>query len=106
MHCMYFFKYLLLYSQAKIKQTMYIVMMTKEGSTKIINFVTPGAGVLMLGPGHISHYSEYVCISHFNEYVVSSILSIYSTLVAIMMLLSYTIVDFHLFYDGTVDIQI
>ena len=62
-----------------------------------------GAGVLMLGYGHISHYSEYI---------VSSILSIYSTLIAIvlrdyMTLLSYTmIVDFHLFYDGAVDIQI
>ena len=72
-------------------------MMTKEGSTKIINFMTPGTGGLMLWSGHISHNSEYV---------VSSILSIYSTLIAIMMLLSYTIVDFHLFYDGTVDIQI
>ena len=59
--------------------------------------MTPGVGVLMLGHDHISHYSEYV---------VSSTLSIYSTLVAIMMLLSYTIVDFHLFFDGTVDIQI
>ena len=72
-------------------------MMTKEGSTKIVNFMTPGAAVLMLGRGHISHYSEYE---------VSSTLSIYSTLVAIMMLLSYTVVDFHLFYDGSVDIQI
>ena len=34
---------------------MYIVMMTKEGSTKIVNFMTPGAGVLALGRGHISH---------------------------------------------------
>ena len=80
-----------------MKQTKYIVFMTKKGSTKFVNFVTPGAGVLMLGRGHISHYSEYV---------VSSTLSIYSTLVAIKMLLSYTFVDFHLFYDGTVDIQI
>ena len=102
----YFFKNLSSLLPGKDQTTMFIVMMTKEGSTKIINFVTPRAGVLMLGRGHISHYSEYVCISHFNEYVVSSILSIYSTLVAIMMLLSYTIVDFHLFYDGTVDIQI
>ena len=31
---------------------MYIVMMTKEGSTKIVNFMTPGAGVLLLGRGH------------------------------------------------------
>ena len=30
-------------------------MMTKEGSTKIVNFITPGAGVLVLGRGHISH---------------------------------------------------
>ena len=65
----YFFKNLLLYSGAKVKQTKYILMMTKEGSTKIVNFTTPGAGVLMLGRGHISHYSEYV---------LSSILSIYS----------------------------
>ena len=44
-----------LYSQALIRQTKYIVMMTKEGSTKIVNFMTPGAGVLVLGCGHISH---------------------------------------------------
>ena len=30
-------------------------MMNKEGSTKFINFMTPGAGVLVLGCGHISH---------------------------------------------------
>ena len=28
---------------------------TKGGSTKIVNFMTPGAGVLVLGHGHISH---------------------------------------------------
>ena len=39
----YFFNNLLLYSQAEIRQTKYVVMMTKEGSTKIINFMTPGA---------------------------------------------------------------
>ena len=31
----------LLYSQAKIKQTKYRLMMTKEGSTKIVNLMTP-----------------------------------------------------------------
>ena len=51
-------------------------MMTKEGSTKLVNFITPGAGVLMLGRGHISHYSDYV---------VSSNLSTYSTLIAIVL---------------------
>ena len=30
-------------------------MITKEGPTKIIAFMTPGAGVLVLGRGHISH---------------------------------------------------
>ena len=52
---MYFLKNLLLYSQALIRQTKYVVMMTKEGSTKIVNFMTPGAGVLVLERGHISH---------------------------------------------------
>ena len=30
-------------------------MMTKEGSTQIVNFMTPGAGVLILGRDHISY---------------------------------------------------
>ena len=30
-------------------------MKTMEGSTKIVNFMTPGAGVLVLGRGHISY---------------------------------------------------
>ena len=37
----YFFKNLLLYSQALIRQTKYVVMMTKERSNKIVNFMTP-----------------------------------------------------------------
>ena len=72
-------------------------MMTKEGSTKTVNFMTLGAGVLVLRRGHTSHYSEYV---------VSSTPSIYSTLIAIVLRDFYTILDFHLFYDGAVDIQI
>ena len=35
-------------------------MMTKEGSTKIVDLMAPGAEVLMLGRGHFSHYSEDV----------------------------------------------
>ena len=42
----YFFKSLHLYSQALIRQTMYIVIITKEGSTKIVSFTTPGQGFL------------------------------------------------------------
>ena len=53
-------------------------MMTKEGSTKIVNFMTPRAGVLMLGHGHLSHYSGH-------EYVLSSTLLIYSTLIAFVL---------------------
>ena len=30
-------------------------MMTNEGYNKIVNFMTPEAGVLVLGCGHISH---------------------------------------------------
>ena len=42
----------------RFRQTKYIVMMTKEGSTKIVNFMTPGAGVLVLEHGHISHVEK------------------------------------------------
>ena len=52
---MYFLKNLLLYSQALIRQTKYVVIMTKEGSIKIVNLMTPGVWVLVLGRGHISH---------------------------------------------------
>ena len=38
--------------------------------------MTPGAGVLTLGRGQISHYSKYV---------LSSTLSIYSTLIDIVL---------------------
>ena len=52
---MYYFLKNLLYFQALIRQTKYIVMMTKEGSNKIETFMAPGAGVLALGRGHKSH---------------------------------------------------
>ena len=51
----YFYENLLLYSQTYLRQTKYIVLINKEGLTKIITFMTPGAGVLVLGCGHISH---------------------------------------------------
>ena len=37
----FFFKKRLLSSQAQIRQTKYLELMTKEGSTKIVNFMTP-----------------------------------------------------------------
>ena len=67
----FFFKNLLLFSHALIKQTKYIVMMTKEGSTKIVNFMTPGAGVLMFGCGHIISIIFYsINIQHIDCYCV------------------------------------
>ena len=75
--------------------------MTKEGSTKMVNFITIGAGGLVLGRGYISHYSKYA---------LSSTLSIYITLIAIVfreynafpMPLLISIV----FYDGAADMPI
>ena len=49
----YFFKNLFLYTQFKIRQSEGIVVMTKEESTKILNFMTHGAGVFVLGHSHI-----------------------------------------------------
>ena len=51
----YFSENLLLYFGAWFRQTKCVVIMTKERSTKIVNFMTPGIGVLVLGRGHISH---------------------------------------------------
>ena len=66
--------------------------------------MTPGAGVLMLGYGHLSHYSEYAVPRYLLLYQYTAHWLLLCQ--GIMMLLSYTIVDFHLFYDGPVDIQI
>ena len=49
-------------------------MMTKEGSTKIVNFNTPMAEVLMLGRGHricIIFYS--INIQHIDCYCVKGL---------------------------------
>ena len=47
--------FLLLYSQAQIRQTDGIVMMSKEGSTKPVNFMTKRAGILVRECGHNSY---------------------------------------------------
>ena len=36
------------------RSDIYKVMVTKEGPDNIVNFMTPGAGVLVLGRDHIS----------------------------------------------------
>ena len=38
-------------------------MIAKKGFTKIVNFMTQGARVLMLGHDPTSHYSEYALTS-------------------------------------------
>ena len=54
---MYISENLLLYSRPWIRQTKYVVMMAKKGSTKIANFITPRAGLLVIGCGHINYKS-------------------------------------------------
>ena len=50
--------------------------MTKEVSNKIVNFITPGAGGLMLMCGHISQYSEYA-LSYTISYTEHWLLKLY-----------------------------
>ena len=59
-----------------MRQTKYIIMMPKEGATKIVHFNTPMAEDLTLERGDMSHFSEYV---------LSSTISIYSTLIDIVL---------------------
>ena len=63
----YFFKNLFLYSQAEITQTEGIFLMSKERLSKIVNFITPRAGFLVLGYGQISHMVKmhYICKNFF-----------------------------------------
>ena len=56
----HFFRNLLLCSQALIGQTKYIVMMTKEGSSKIVIFMTPWAGVFAQRRDHTSQIVESI----------------------------------------------
>ena len=73
-----------------------IVIMTKEGSTKIVKCMTFRVGVFILRRGHISHDGEYAS---------SSTLSIYSTLIAIVLWDYNAAFPCDLFYIG-VDMQI
>ena len=59
-------------SSCCIRQIMYEEILTKEGSAKIVNFITIGAGGIMLG-------------RHYSEYALFSTLSVYITLIAIVL---------------------
>ena len=54
----YFFSFSCL--QRGMNQTDYVLYSNDDlkGSSKIVNFISPEAGVLILGHGHVSHYSE------------------------------------------------
>ena len=56
----YSFKNLLLNFQAQIRQTKCMVIINKEWSTKIVYFMTLGAGVLVLGGCHLSHVVKII----------------------------------------------
>ena len=73
-------------------------MITKRGSTKIVNFMTPDDGVLMLRCSYISHYREF--------HYLKSTLSICSTFNGLHNTAFYAIVDFYLFNDGASDMSI
>ena len=88
----YFFSFFL--HRAWIIQIKYIAMMTREGSAKIVNFMTHGAKYLMIKCGYISHYCWINIIFY----------SVYGTL--IIMLLSYATVEFYLLNDEAADMQI
>ena len=51
----YFFENLLLCSWVLNTLTKHIVMMSKSASSKIVNFMAPGSGVLVLGRGSIDY---------------------------------------------------
>ena len=57
-YLMYFLKTLLFYSEAWFRQTKYVVIMTKEESTKIVNVMILVTRVLVLGRGHIIHIGK------------------------------------------------
>ena len=57
----YLLENLLLYFRAWFRQTKFVVIMTKEESTKSVNLITPGVGDLVLGRGHISHTEKMHC---------------------------------------------
>ena len=64
MSAQFLYKNLLLYSEQKISQTEYFVMMTKEGSTEIVNFMTSGTGFLVVRPQCFSLYDYMATICH------------------------------------------
>ena len=59
----YFFENLLLCPWVLSRQTNSMVMMSKDASFKIVKFMAPGSGVLVLGWGPIDHIVKMHFIS-------------------------------------------
>ena len=64
------------YTRIWSRQIKYKAILIKGGSAKIVNFFTVGAGGFMLGRGYMRHNSKYA---------LSSTLSIYIILIAIVL---------------------
>ena len=67
---------LLVYTGSWTRQINFVVMLTKEASTKIVHFMESVAEVVMEGCGLIGHH---------NDYGLSSTLSIYNAFVVIVL---------------------
>ena len=72
----YSFKNLLLSFWERIRQIKCIVMITKEGSTKTVNFLTPSAELDVIGRCHVRYIGEYA---------ISSTLWIYTIFIVIVL---------------------
>ena len=73
---MQYFFLLFVYTGACIGRVEYKAVVTGEGSVRIVNFITIGAGGLVLGRGYVGHYSEYA---------LSSDLSVCITMIAVVL---------------------
>ena len=64
---MHYFLKNLLWCMVHSIQTKCIVMMNKEESTSIVNFMTPEAGLLVKGPDHISQIVKSILLLYSGE---------------------------------------
>ena len=95
-----------------------MVILTKEMSTKIVNYMTPSAGVLVSRRDHIVEMPYFFSSSRLQWGLWIIIVNMHYLLLyqytahyfllylGITMLFSYTIVDFNLFYYEAAAMQI
>ena len=78
-------------------------IMTKEGSAKIGNFIIWGLGSYMYARAWLYKSLQWICIIF---YIINIHHIDCYCIMEYIMLFSHAIVDFHLLYDGAVDMQI